>query len=222
MIGAWRAAARATSGGRRFAGRFSSAARTGCLLLAALVCLAASGGVAAIQPQTAAGAPPMPEGYVATAETARAPTPEAAREAFAATVVGIDDGDSFVARRRDGTKIRIRIAGIDAPEKSQPWAALARKRLRELLHGREIAIVALKTDRWGRRVALIEVDGADPALTMLADGLAWHFARYDRDLPAPLRLRYAQAQAKARERQAGLWQAPDPEPPWEFRKRNRR
>lgn len=146
----------------------------------------------------------------------------AASAPIAAVAVGVDDGDSFVARKRDGAKIRVRIAGIDAPEKSQPWAAVARQRLRGLLVGREIRIKPLKTDPWGRYVALVEVDGEDLALAMIQDGLAWHFARYDRDLPPPLRPRYAQAEAQARERRAGLWQAPDPEPPWDFRKRNPR
>lgn len=146
----------------------------------------------------------------------------AASAPIAAVAVGVDDGDSFVARKRDGAKIRVRIAGIDAPEKSQPWAAVARQRLRGLLVGREIRIKPLKTDPWGRYVALVEVDGEDLALAMIQDGLAWHFARYDRDLPSPLRPRYAQAEAQARERRAGLWQAPDPEPPWDFRKRNPR
>jgi len=152
--------------------------------------------------------------------------PAAARTAasapIAAVAVGVDDGDSFVARKHDGAKIRVRIAGIDAPEKSQPWAAIARQRLRALLVGREVRIQPLKTDPWGRYVALVEVEGEDPALAMIEDGLAWHFARYDRDLPPALRPRYALAEAQARERGLGLWQAPDPEPPWAFRKRNPR
>lgn len=146
----------------------------------------------------------------------------AASAPLTAVAVGVDDGDSFVARKRDGAKIRVRIAGIDAPEKSQPWAGLARQRLRALLVGKAVRIEPLKTDPWGRYVALVDVEGEDPALTMIEDGLAWHFARYDRDLPPALRPRYALAEAQARERRVGLWQAPDPEPPWDFRKRNPR
>lgn len=198
MIAGWRAAACASSNGRPIAGRRSLWPALALLrLLALLAALAGQSGLLA-PAQAAASAP------------------------VTAVAVGVDDGDSFVARKRDGAKIRVRIAGIDAPERSQPWAAIARQRLRELLVGREVRIVRLKTDPWGRHVALVEVDGEDPGQTMIEDGLAWHFARYDRDLPAPLRPRYAQAEAQARERRAGLWQAPDPEPPWVFRKRNPR
>ncbi|MCM5571919.1 thermonuclease family protein [Burkholderiaceae bacterium FT117] len=185
-------------------------------LLAALCWPAAAPPALAASPAGAADASPNGAG-----ETA-ATTSSAARSAWIeAVVLGVDDGDSFVARRPDGGRIRVRLAGIDAPEKSQPWAAAARRKLRETLDGRALRITPLKTDRWGRYVALVDADGEDPALAMLEAGLAWHFARYDRDLPERLRPIYAQAASEARERRAGLWQQADPEPPWEFRQRSR-
>jgi len=220
LIAAGRAAARALPKGRPIAGRrFPAVSPALPGLFALLVALATAG---SLQPASAAQA-----GGGATAEGSTSEHPTLARAGAAlapvtAVAVGVDDGDSFVARRSDGAKIRVRIAGIDAPEKSQPWAGLARQRLRALLVGREVRIVPLKTDPWGRHVALVEVDGKDSGLAMIEDGLAWHFTRYDRDLPPPLRPRYAQAESLARERRVGLWQAPEPEPPWVFRKRNPR
>jgi endonuclease YncB( thermonuclease family) len=140
---------------------------------------------------------------------------------FEASLSSIDDGDSFSARRKDGTRVRIRLAGIDAPERTQPWAGIARKHLASLLEGSALRITPVKTDPWGRYVALVDADGQDPALAMLEAGLAWHFARYDRDLPNERRERYAAAAARARSQRDGLWQQPSPEAPWDFRRRTR-
>lgn len=186
---------------------------------AAIAALVAAGGLAAASAASPASGP------APSVESAGVPglTPalRSARAPVTARSISVDDGDSFVARRPDGTKIRVRLAGIDAPEKSQPWANAARQKLRGLLHERELVITPLKTDRWGRLVALVAADGEDPALLMLEAGLAWHFSRYDRDLPVAWRSRYAQAQTEARGARLGLWQADEPEPPWEFRRRRR-
>lgn len=186
---------------------------------AAIAALVAAGGLAG-----AWAGPPEPRSAPST-EPARVPestpAPRGADARVVARSISVDDGDSFVARRADGTKIRVRLAGIDAPEKSQPWANVARQKLRALLAERELVITPLKTDRWGRLVALVQAGGEDPALLMLEAGLAWHFTRYDRDLPVALRDRYARAEAEARSAPLGLWQASEPEPPWEFRRRQR-
>lgn len=139
--------------------------------------------------------------------------------AVLARILTVDDGDSFIARRHDGARIRVRLAGIDAPEKSQPWANRAREKLRGLLREGELRIEPIKTDRWGRFVANVEVEGKDVSLAMLEAGLAWHYARYDGDLSPQQARRYATAAAAAREAGAGLWRADDPEPPWQFRRR---
>jgi endonuclease YncB( thermonuclease family) len=141
-------------------------------------------------------------------------------QAVDARLIKVDDGDSFVARQAGGARIRVRLAGIDAPERSQPWANRAREKLRDALDGRNLKIHSAKTDRYGRQVALVQVDGEDVSLAMLEAGLAWHFARYDGDLPPALRSRYAAAAAQAREARIGLWRDDDPEPPWQFRRRN--
>jgi endonuclease YncB( thermonuclease family) len=144
-----------------------------------------------------------------------------AERSFVAHALSVADGDSFEARRADGKKIRIRLAGIDAPEKSQPWANKSREKLREFLGRHELEVRALKTDPWGRYVAVVTAGDGDASLAMLAAGLAWHFERYDSDLTPALRKRYAEAAAAAQAERAGLWRDDDPEPPWEFRRRSR-
>ena len=140
---------------------------------------------------------------------------------FEARSIGISDGDSFVVRDKDDTRLRIRLAGIDAPEKSQPWANVARDRLGALLRDQTLVVTALKTDRWGRLVALVDAGQRDVSLALLESGLAWHYARYDDELPAALRQRYARAAEEARRQGIGLLRDAKPEPPLEFRKRNR-
>jgi endonuclease YncB( thermonuclease family) len=141
--------------------------------------------------------------------------------AFEARMLRVDDGDSLVVRGADGTTSRIRLAGIDAPEKSQPFANVAREKLPTLLGKRTLSIAAIKIDPWGRLVARVDAQDEDIALAMLDAGLAWHYARYDSDLPVALRERYAKAAALARQQRIGLWRTAKPEPPWEFRRRSR-
>ncbi|HRO59429.1 MAG TPA: thermonuclease family protein, partial [Burkholderiaceae bacterium] len=102
------------------------------------------------------------------------------------------------------------------------YSAVARRHLDELLGKRELVLEPIKIDPFGRLVAQVDVDGVDPALAMLEAGLAWHFARYDRDLPPALRVRYADAAALARRERVGLWRDDTPEPPWDFRRRGSR
>lgn len=153
-------------------------------------------------------------------------TPSGAPSAPAPTVVSghvvrVFDGDSLLLRLDDGETRGIRIAGIDAPEKGQPHADLARRALLEQLHGRDVRVDAIKTDRFDRLVGRVFVAGRDVGLAQLRAGLAWHFKRYDADLAPPVRRRYAQAEQRARLRGIGLWRDPAPLPPWEHRARMR-
>ncbi|MCO5107204.1 MAG: thermonuclease family protein [Burkholderiaceae bacterium] len=136
-------------------------------------------------------------------------------------VVRVLDGDSLLVRI-DGRGVRgVRIAGIDAPEKGQPWADVSRRALLEQLDDRDVRIDVIKTDRFDRLVGRVFVARHDAGLAQLRAGLAWHFARYDADLRPAVRRRYAQAERQARLRALGLWRDADPLPPWEHRARAR-
>ncbi len=131
------------------------------------------------------------------------------------------DGDSFRLRAADGRELGIRIAGIDAPERTQPFANVARRALRDAIDRREVRVEAIKVDAYQRVVGRVFVGGRDIGLEQLERGLAWHFTRYDADLAPAERERYALAQANARARQAGLWRQSDPLAPWLFRQHRR-
>lgn len=124
-------------------------------------------------------------------------------------------------RATDGREIGVRIAGIDAPERTQPYANVSRRAMREAIEGREVRVDPVKIDRYGRVVGHVFVDGNDIGISQLQAGLAWHFARYDADLAPAQRLSYARAQADAKARGVGLWKQPAPLAPWRFRQQQR-
>jgi endonuclease YncB( thermonuclease family) len=153
-----------------------------------------------------------------------------AREAPAALeghALDVHDGDSFLLRTDDGRRVRVRVSGIDAPERAQPYADVSRRHLGDLLRGRRVRLEPVKQDVFDRTVArVIVVDGDPPerdaGLAQIEAGLAWHFARYRGDQSDEEARDYARAEREARARGAGLWREASPEPPWDFRARMRR
>lgn len=132
---------------------------------------------------------------------------------FSATVTGVADGDTLTVTETlpDGGKasFKVRLNAIDAPEKGQPYGQAAKKYMAGMVMNRVVKIDCRKIDRYGRLVAAVTVDGRDVGLEMLKAGLAWHYKHFDQ---TPV---YAQAEAKESKR--GLWQEPNPTPPWDYR-----
>jgi endonuclease YncB( thermonuclease family) len=83
-----------------------------------------------------------------------------------------------------------------------------------------VEVRPVSTDRFGRTVAQVFVDGNDVGLALLEAGLAWHFTRHTLADPVQ-RARYETAEAAARQDRRGLWAQPDPQPPWEDRAERR-
>jgi len=125
--------------------------------------------------------------------------------------VWVDDGDSFQVRIGSET-IRVRLYGIDAPERTQAYANKARQALRARVQDRQVSIEQRDEDVYGRIVGVAYVDGRDVNLEMLENGWAWHYKRHDQ---SP---RYATAEAEAKAARRGLWADENPMPPWEFRR----
>jgi endonuclease YncB( thermonuclease family) len=126
-------------------------------------------------------------------------------------VVSVHDGDTLRAIDEAQVEQRIRLHGIDAPERGQPFGNVARDRLAALTMGKAVAVDVEDVDRYGRTVARLDADGLDVGRQMVADGLAWHYTRYSDDE------RVAAAEAAARAGRRGLWRDPAPVPPWEWR-----
>lgn len=145
------------------------------------------------------------------------------------TVAEVFDGDSFNLTGAKNQLVRVRIAGIDAPEKGQPYATKARESLEGLLRSGEIQLMPVKKDRFDRWVANIAIGNQDVGLTQVNRGYAWFFRRYQSDLSESMQRAYADAEQQAKRERVGLWaglgsanRTLEPEPPWKYRERNRK
>jgi endonuclease YncB( thermonuclease family) len=133
---------------------------------------------------------------------------------FTGRVVGVTDGDTLTVL--DGTRqVRVRLWGIDAPERGQPWSSRSREALAARAMHRDALVATRGTDGYGRTLARVAVDGVDLGEAQLRDGLAWVYRRYSKD-----RAMIA-IEDEARAARRGLWSLPDPEPPWAWRERHR-
>lgn len=131
------------------------------------------------------------------------------------------DGDSFVGITRAQESVRVRLIGIDAPERAQPHGPQARKALEEKLRRAEFEVTLVRRDNYGRWLVTARIDGNDVGEWMLREGHAWMYREYLKDIPAGVREPYDRAEAAARSAQRGLWALPSPEAPWDFRRRRR-
>jgi endonuclease YncB( thermonuclease family) len=140
--------------------------------------------------------------------------PAFATERITGTVARVFDGDSFMLSS-NGARIEVRLAGIDAPEKNQPYADNARAALRGLILDRHLRLEVLDVDRYGRRVARAyrEPDGMDINAELVRRGHAWVYRRRAYDSS------FYDLERAARERKLGLWALPESErePPWRWR-----
>lgn len=136
-------------------------------------------------------------------------------------VTYVNDGDSFFLRDAPGQRHEIRIRGIDAPERGQPYSRAARRAMQGLVLTQRVRVEFDKHDRYGRLVGRVTAHGRDVALAQLQSGMAWFDAARRAEQDYGEARRYAEAQAQARAQRRGLWHARSPLAPWEWRRRQR-
>jgi len=132
-------------------------------------------------------------------------------------VTAIADGDTLSVLDNLQVLHRVRVSGIDAPERRQPHSDKAKAHLSQLLYGKSVEVHWTKRDQHGRIIGLVLVDGTDAGLAQIRAGYAWFFHRYERELSVENRERYAAAELEARRQKRGLWAEPGPVKPWDFR-----
>jgi endonuclease YncB( thermonuclease family) len=152
----------------------------------------------------------------------------AATQSFEARVVGVADGDTITVLDANNVQHRIRLAGIDAPEKGQPFAERSKQSLRRMVMGRLARIEWDEQDRYGRLVGKAWVTPAginctrepcpktlDAGRAQITVGLAWHYlGRHQGEEDS---LAYEFDETEARARRVGLWSEADPIAPWDWR-----
>lgn len=147
-------------------------------------------------------------------------------QAFDITLYGtceyVIDGDSFEFLA-DGEKkpFRIRLAGIDCPDRGQPVYDKAKSNLKYMLYGHQIKAQLLADDEEGFTLAVVDADSVDPARAQCVQGYAWLEANDAQVMPMNLLQEYDNEIFEAKVRKIGIWKQSRPMPPWEYRKKKR-
>lgn len=130
-------------------------------------------------------------------------------------VVSITDGDTLIVRESPTKSVKVRLVGIDAPERGQAFGTRARQALGEMVAGQVVEVVGTQRDRYGRVLGDVRHDGRSINLELIRRGMAWAYVEFDP--PAE----YVAAEAEARAARRGLWADKSPEPPWTYRRGRR-
>ncbi|MGC1955811.1 MAG: thermonuclease family protein [Gammaproteobacteria bacterium] len=147
--------------------------------------------------------------------------PLAHAETLTGRVVRVTDGDTLVILAPNNAQHKIRLQGIDAPERGQAYGTKSKEHLSELVAGKFVVIEFDKYDRYGRIIGKVLLSGADMNLEQIKAGLAWHYKKYQGEQSASDRVKYSDAEREARRLKLGLWHDPNPVPPWEYRQASR-
>lgn len=126
--------------------------------------------------------------------------------------VSVTDGDTIKVLK-DRKPVSIGLAGIDCPEKGQPYGNAAKKFTADLVAGKVVIVWPTGAYRQGSNMSFVFVDGKSLNKELLSAGLAWHYKKYSRD-PELAKLEF-----EARSKKLGLWAEPYPVPPWKWRQR---
>ena len=129
---------------------------------------------------------------------------------FEARVVKIIDGDTIKILTSERQQIKVRLYGIDAPEKKQPYGTAAKRYLSDLIAGKTVQIEELGKDRYKRVLGIVYLDGKDVNEILVLNGYAWAFTKYSKI--------YESQERQARNKGLGLWQDKNPIKPEIWRK----
>jgi endonuclease YncB( thermonuclease family) len=143
-------------------------------------------------------------------------------------VTHVMDGDTLKLETAEGTVLRVRLYGIDAPElqrvnrrtgeiskQGQPFGEEAYRALESRVINKKVRVDIVDIDRYRRMVGIVHLDNRNINLEMVREGWAWAYRQY---LDRPYASEYLGAENEARSKRLGLWQQANPQPPWEFRK----
>lgn len=132
-------------------------------------------------------------------------------------VINVADGDTITILDDTNTQHKIRLTGIDAPEKRQAFGNVSKQSLVEQVAGQSVAVEWVKVDKYGRKLGKVLLAGLDCNLVQVKRGLAWHYKQYQREQSPADQQSYAAAEIEARAAKLGLWRDGAPVAPWDFR-----
>jgi endonuclease YncB( thermonuclease family) len=153
-------------------------------------------------------------------------------QALEGTVTGIADGDTLYVLDAARKSHKIRLLGIDAPERGQAFGEKSRQSLARLTHRKAVSVDWQGRDAYGRILGRVRVAAPDcrqdncpktldANLEQVRLGMAWWNKKFaDGQFPGEARA-YENAEREARTARAGLWAERNPMPPWRWRYANR-
>ena len=148
------------------------------------------------------------------------PPPSPMRATIELQVVDAEDGDTLIIRNTADQHLKLRLQGIDAPEKGQAFSNDAKEQLAKLTSGKSVTIEFDphgKPDNEGRIIAKVYLDGNDIGIQLIKAGLAWFCKDYKTMQTESDRYNYAEAEKEARGAHLGLWSQHSPQAPWNYR-----
>jgi endonuclease YncB( thermonuclease family) len=133
-------------------------------------------------------------------------------DTFSGRVVSVADGDTITVLTPEKRQVKIRLAGIDAPESGQEYGEKSRQALSSIVAGKTVIVTEEGKDRYQRTIGWIKAGEVDANREMVRQGWAWHFTQYNKDVGI------AQMQVESKAARRGLWAAPNPPmSPWDYR-----
>jgi endonuclease YncB( thermonuclease family) len=144
-------------------------------------------------------------------------------------VVGVTDGDTIKVLHSSSTEHKVRLTGIDAPERGQSFGTASTQNLNRMVAGKQVRVESSKSDRYGRLLGKVWVQPSDcPTCGKTLDanhaqmlsGMAWWYRYYAKQQSPEDRGRYESAEDEAKARGWGLWADPRPINPYRWRKKN--
>ena len=130
---------------------------------------------------------------------------------FFGKVIAVLDGDTLLVLR-SGNPVKVRLAEVDAPEKTQPYGTASQKSLAEMVMGKQIKVASRAADDYGRLVATVHANGLNVNHEQVRRGMAWEYSRFhsNRELMA--------LQREAQQARRGLWAGDGAVEPSQWRK----
>ena len=134
--------------------------------------------------------------------------------AFDGRIVKVTDGDTVDVLDTSNKLTKVRLYGIDAPEKKQDFGQKSKQFVLDIVAGKTVSVEAIDTDRYGRTVGVVHIGNTVLNAEILKSGLAWYYEKYCKSSFCG---EWQQIESQARSSKIGLWSIPNPQAPWDFR-----
>jgi endonuclease YncB( thermonuclease family) len=137
---------------------------------------------------------------------------------FTGIVVKVTDGDTVNVLEAGNVLHKVRLTGIDAPERAQPYGRKSHEYLAGMIAGKQVLIESNTQDRYGRDLGKVILNGQDINLEQIKAGMAWWYRYYKKQQSQADQIAYEEAEDHVRVNRLGLWAEENPIEPWRWRR----